>query len=114
MLFGKTEKKDFVKNDIPSVVALFILALSCLLSGIFGEEFMRITLGYAYSISVAGYSVKAIQWLSSIVIAILFYKFVISKSDFFHKAHNPEIEFGTMNLLTVIFFASLLVYVLIM
>ncbi len=112
MLFGKTPIRSFVKNDIPAVIALFVLALSCLFSGVFGEEFMRITLGYAYSIDVASYAQKAIQWFSSIGGAILFYIFIISKRDFFHHAHNPEMQFGTMNLLTVSFFASVLLYVL--
>ncbi len=112
MLFGNTTKNNFHKNDVPAVIALMILATSCLLSGIFGQEFMYITLGYSYKIDSISYFYKAIQWFSTVIVAILIYMFFISKSAFFHKAHNPEIEFGTMNLLTVVFFAVLLTYVL--
>ncbi len=112
MLFGKPTVKDFAKNDVPAVMALLILATSCLLSGVFGEDFMRITLGYALEIDTSGYASKAVQWVSSIGGAILLYRFVISKRDFFHHSHNPEVRFGTMNLLTVVFFASLLVFIL--
>ncbi len=112
MLFETSKNSNYDKNDAPAVIALFVLAFSCLISGIFGETFMRVTLGYNYSINSISYAYKALQWLSSIVVAILVYKFIITRKTFFHTAHNLEVEFGTMNLLTVIFFASLLLYVL--
>ncbi len=112
MLFGKPTNKESPKHDLSAIIALFVLALCCLLSGVFGEEFMKVTLGYVYTIDTMSYVSKAIQWFSSIVVAILIYVFIITKRPFFHVAHNPEIEFGTMNLLTVVFFASVLVFVL--
>ncbi len=114
MLFGKTKKNDFEKNDIPSAIALLILSLACLFTGVFGEEFMSVVLGYSYSIDLSGYISKAIVWLASIAFAVFVYKFIFSKLNFFHKSHNPELEFGTMNLLTVLFFASLLSFVLLL
>ncbi len=112
MLFGKPKENSIIKNDIPSMCALFILALACLLSGVFGEEFMLITLGSSYTIDIASYILKAIQWFTIIGTSVLIYIFIISKSAFFHKGHNPEIEFGTMNFLTITFFVSILAYVL--
>ncbi len=112
MLFGKTEKKDFEKSDIPATIALLILACSCFVTGIFGEESMRIALGYSYSINFERYVVKALIWLVNIVIAILVYKCIISRRTFFKKPHTPQLTFGTMNLLTTVFFGSLLAVLL--
>ncbi len=114
MLFGKCDESVFEEKDLPSAIALLVLALSCLLTGIFGEEFMSIILGYSYSIDVTGYISKSFIWLASIVFAILVYIFIISKRSFFHKAHNIEVDFGNINLFTLLFFASLLLFVLLM
>ncbi len=114
MLFGKSKTNNSSDKDIPSAIALLILALACFITGVFGEEFMSIVLGYSYTIDISGYITKSFVWLLSIAIAIGVYIFIIKKSAYFHKGHSGEVEFGTMNLLTTIFFASLLIFVLIM
>ncbi len=114
MLFGACNEVTRSEKDTPSAIALLLLAACCLFSGIFGEEFMSLILGYSYTIETYGYVSKSIIWLLSIFIAIIIYKTVIVKSTFFHKAHSGELEFGTMNLLIVVFFAGLLLFVLLM
>lgn len=118
LLDGKANKKATAKpigakhielGDLLAAAALAVLAASCLLTGIFGTQFMDFAFGYAVTINAASYALKAVVWLASIAAGVFVYTKIIKRLAFFKTEHSPELSFNTMSFLTLMFFGVLLV-----
>ncbi len=108
VLFGRCEDTEKEKSDSFTGIAVLILSVCCLLTGVMGVQFMDLILGYTIEIDTQNYFLKAGFWLLTIIICALIYKKVIKKINFFAKEHSPELSFNKMNALVLLFFGLLL------
>ena len=78
MLFGEKKELTYTRNFFSTLV-LALLSLLCLATGLFAGPFLSLFFQMDFSVGLSGYLVKSLIWAGSFLLAVLFYKKVLSK-----------------------------------
>lgn len=78
MLFGEKKELTYTRNFFSTLV-LALLSLLCLATGLFAGPFLSLFFQMDFSVGLSGYLVKSLIWAGSFLLAILFYKKILSK-----------------------------------
>ena len=78
MLFGEKKELTYTRNFFSTFV-LALLSLLCLATGLFAGPFLSLFFQMDFSVGLSGYLVKSLIWAGSFLLAILFYKKILSK-----------------------------------
>ena len=106
MLWGDGGKK--VKVDAYKISVALLLGTLCLCAGIFSPHIIRILFGIDVSVNLLLYIEKVVIYVVTVILAFLFYKFVLSKSTKIYAITQNALTFPQIILSLLVFFIVLL------
>ena len=107
MLWGDAEEK--IKTDINKTSVILLLGVLCLGFGIFSPQIIRVLFSVDVSLNPMLYLEKIGIYIITVVLAFLFYKFVLSRNKKIHAFANTALTFPQITSLMIVFFIVLLV-----
>jgi multicomponent Na+:H+ antiporter subunit D len=111
ILFGKNEiKTRKVEKSYAKLSVLSIIALVCILTGIFAENIIRYTFNVDLGVSISGYIEKSVIYFIMLFGAIIFYKYILSRTNILYYNLRKSFSFSTSCLLLISFFLAIILY----
>jgi multicomponent Na+:H+ antiporter subunit D len=110
IFYGNTNKRS--KIPINQKMVLSILASICFLGGILGHIFIGFLFNVHINISLTSYIEKTIMYIISLIVGLVFYKYVYKKIKAFKLIREIELSFNHICFSIVSFFTVMLVYML--
>jgi len=109
MLFGTKEIKG-IDISKTSYVSMAIFGLFTLFLGIFGTQIMSFLFESSFDISMASHIEKALTYVGMMIVGILFYKYVLSKTDILYRSISWSLTLSNTTFMMVLFFSALMLY----
>jgi len=112
MFFGNPLKEPKKINfDKYRLGVIFALGALCVLMGVFGVGTIAFLFNETVALDVWGYAQKTLIFVISVGIALLAYKFVMSKENFLRPLNSFNLSFQKITVSLGVFFAMLLIYI---
>lgn len=108
ILFGDSEVKP--KTDPLKAGVVLFLSIACLLGGIFGRQIVYFLYDIDLYIGISSYLNKGVIYFVQLVIGIIFYKYVISKSKALDQLGEGSLTLPQSCFILLMFFTSLIAY----
>lgn len=97
-----------IKFNQKMVIAL--LGIICFIGGIFGAKLINLLFSIEVHISIDGYIKKGILYLLSLIIGLLFYRYLYKKIKLFKRIREIELNFNEICLSIALFFTIMFGY----
>jgi multicomponent Na+:H+ antiporter subunit D len=112
ILIGKTEPAVMSKQKPIKVLLLLVLALFCLLGGIWGVDLMNLLWGQNFQITISSYLEKTVYFTISVSLSFLILIFIRPKVQIrsLKKLKSLDVSFNTVCLSVLLYFSSLTAY----
>lgn len=112
ILIGKTEPAAMTKQKPIKVLLLLVLALFCLLGGIWGVDLMNFLWGQNFQITISSYLEKTFYFTISVSLSFLILIFIRPKVQIrsLKKLKSLDVSFNTVCLSVLLYFSSLTAY----
>ncbi|GKX32182.1 Na+/H+ antiporter subunit D [Vallitalea longa] len=88
---------------------IFLLGTLCFIGGILGISFIKILFNIDLNITFNGYLIKSILYIISIIIGLLFYKFLYKKIKLFNTIREINLSFNQICLTITVYFSFILI-----
>ncbi len=106
ILFGEGKRKR--KVQFSKQIAVVILAVSCVIGGIFGVELMNFMYDTDLVLERVVYIEKAAQFMGTLALAILCYRYVVCKNTWIYRYQTTTLNFLQIVVAMVAFFITML------
>ncbi|GKX32174.1 hypothetical protein SH1V18_46540 [Vallitalea longa] len=90
-------------------IAISLLGTLCFLGGIFGIRLIKLLFNISLLITFDGYLIKSILYIFSIILGILFYKFIYNKIKIFNHIREINLSFNQICLTITVYFSAILI-----
>lgn len=107
VLFGETSVRHDIRWNQKLVIGL--LSLICFVGGIFGEPIVNYIFSISMHIDSYVFIEKGIIYVISLIIGVLFYRYIYHHMRLFKEIRSLDLTFNTICMSIVIFFFTLLV-----
>lgn len=97
-----------IKESRTKTASMIMLSLGCLFTGLGATNISTNLLDLDVKVKLSGYVEKGFIWVGFIILSVLIYKFVITRSKFFKKGYGLELSFNNIAVIFLIFFFILL------
>ena len=94
--------------SVSKQIAVLALGISCLVGGIFGEQFILFLFSIDLRVDTASYLQKAVFFVLSVAAGFLLYKYFVKKSKLFMRIREIDLSFRGICVSIGAFFAILL------
>lgn len=112
IFFGRDDiqPQQKVHSTLNQKVVILILGLFCLTGGVFGTYLIEFFFNQHFAIEPKSYLFKSGVYLLSLIVGILFYRFVYKRIKLFKKIRSIELSFNGIVFSIVLFFAFVMIY----
>ncbi len=105
MLVGKPSPQ--VKQSRQKTFVILLLGVGCIAGGLFGVTVINTIFNTKVSIDIEIYSEKAIIYLLSVVVAFLFYRFIIKSNKNLYRLRKVSLNFQQIVMAILIFYITI-------
>lgn len=112
-MFGGTYEGERFSPPFNQKFIIFTLGIFCFIGGILGTQLVKLFFDITVHITIYSYLKKTLLYFSSLIIGVLFYKFLYKKIKLFKKIREIDLSFNQICLSITIFFTFILCYMVI-
>ncbi len=104
MLWGKSLHRE--PSDVRKCIVVLILSALCLVGGVYGSEIINSIFDTNLAIDPLQYTIKARDYLYTVVGAFLFYRYILSKTTVHYRFGRISPSFRQIVLAIILFFVA--------